>query len=356
MDPAHLIPTPDALQVHWLIVQLPLTLTTFLHLVAMNVVIGTACLCLILFARKNDTSSATAKNLAGILPVAMAAAINLGVPPLLFLQTLYGQFLYTSTVLMAFFWLAIVDLLIFSYYALYLFLFRRNSAWGSGPLLLAGALAALALVSLFFTNNNSIMQQPTSWLQSFPRINGLQLNFSDPAMLPRYLHFMLSALAVGGLTAAAFDSFRHRRGDSKPGPLAVHGCTIFASATIANFGIGFWFLGAVLPTINQAGGLITGLFALALFGSVISAAVSVIRALTGRIIAACGWSLAAIFLMTVDRDLLRLATLAPYWSPNELPVAPQYSPFFVFLLFAVGAVFLIRWMLAKALKNTEVTS
>ena len=40
MDAASLIPTPDALQVHWFWLYLLLTLTTFLHFIAMNIMLG----------------------------------------------------------------------------------------------------------------------------------------------------------------------------------------------------------------------------------------------------------------------------------------------------------------------------
>lgn len=40
MDIAALIPTPDASLGHWLWLQLLLTATTFLHLVAMNLMLG----------------------------------------------------------------------------------------------------------------------------------------------------------------------------------------------------------------------------------------------------------------------------------------------------------------------------
>ena len=66
--------------------------------------------------------------------------VNLGIPPLLFLQTLFGQFLYSSSILMAVFWLSVVPVLIVAYYAAYGFVHRhRQSGAGSAWLWVAGS-------------------------------------------------------------------------------------------------------------------------------------------------------------------------------------------------------------------------
>jgi hypothetical protein len=44
------------------------------------------------------------------LPTVMALLINLGVPPLLFAQVLYGRALYTSSVLIGAYWISVIFL------------------------------------------------------------------------------------------------------------------------------------------------------------------------------------------------------------------------------------------------------
>jgi len=61
------------------------------------------------------------KEIAPKLPMTVALTVNLGIPPLLFLQILYGNFIYVSTVLMAVYWLSIFVLIILSYYGTYLY-------------------------------------------------------------------------------------------------------------------------------------------------------------------------------------------------------------------------------------------
>jgi hypothetical protein len=121
MDALSLIPVPDAIPVHWFWLHLLLTLTTFLHFVAMNIMLGTGFIAFSSpFWRSSEIMPLNA-HIARTLPYSIAFTINLGVAPLLFLQVLYGQFLYTSSILMAVYWLSIVGLLIITYYAAYVY-------------------------------------------------------------------------------------------------------------------------------------------------------------------------------------------------------------------------------------------
>ena len=73
--------------------------------------------------------------LARRLTVVMTYVINLGVPPLLFAQVLYGRALYTSSVLIGLYWISIIVILTLTYWLLYRFSARLEagkSAWWVG--------------------------------------------------------------------------------------------------------------------------------------------------------------------------------------------------------------------------------
>ncbi len=106
MEFASLIPAPDALPIHWLWLQLLLTLTTFIHLVAMNLMLGAGIIGLATPHSSGGEVVALRRDIGRTLPITIALTINLGVAPLLFLQVLYGQYFYTSSVLMASLWLS----------------------------------------------------------------------------------------------------------------------------------------------------------------------------------------------------------------------------------------------------------
>ena len=72
--------------------------------------------------RKSSAFSARlADDLGHLLPSVFAFTITLGVAPLLFLQVMYGQFLYASSILIGVPWLAIIAMVILAYYGVYFF-------------------------------------------------------------------------------------------------------------------------------------------------------------------------------------------------------------------------------------------
>jgi hypothetical protein len=353
MDAVSLIPTPDALQVHWFWLHLLLTLTTFLHFVAMNIMLGAGFIAFAApFWRGNDVLPLNA-HIAKTLPYSIAFTINLGVAPLLFLQVLYGQFLYTSSVLMAVYWLSIIGLLIISYYAAYAYRLIDDKS-GLSRLFIGAALLLLLGVAFLFSNNVSIMQMPEVWSRYFSDRTGWLLNFSDPALIPRYLHFIASAVAIGGLGIALYFEIRKRRGATDGDEWIKLGSNWFMIATIINFGFGFWFLGALPEAAYDPATLKGKIFFIMIVGSVVTIIPSIAYAQAGRIIPATVWALATILLMTLARDILRLTYLNPYFSLSDLPNVPQYSPFIVFLLAFVGAIYLVGWMLKIIWNNKEV--
>ena len=85
--------------------------TLSLHFVAVEMLLGGLLLAvfLSLFPRLSRSHGA-ARAIARRLTVVMTYVINLGVPPLLFAQVLYGRALYTSSILIGVYWISIVGL------------------------------------------------------------------------------------------------------------------------------------------------------------------------------------------------------------------------------------------------------
>jgi len=352
MDPASLIPTPDAIPVHWFWLQLLLTVTTFLHFMAMNIMLGTG---FIAFAAPYFRDDVLPMNraIAKALPISIAFTINLGVAPLLFLQVLYGQFLYTSSILMGVFWLSIIGMLILSYYAAYIYTLN-NDKLGLGRLTISLSVLLLLGVGFLFCNNLSIMQMPETWVNYFNDRTGWLLNMGDPALVPRYLHFVASAIAIGGLAIALYFDYQKRRGDTSADQWIRHGCNWFTYATIVNFGIGFWFLGALPESAYSPATFLGKTFFVMIVGSVFTIVMAVVYAQQYRLIHATAWATATVLLMTLARDVLKLAYLKPYFSLGELPQVSQYSPFIVFLVFFIIGGRLIWWMLKTMTGDKEV--
>jgi hypothetical protein len=129
----------------------------------------------------------------------MTFVINLGVPPLLFAQVLYGRALYTSTVLIGVYWISIILILMLQYRMLYRFSQRLDAgkqAWASGLLawLLAGFVARL------LSTNMTLMLRPEAWKQMYANSAlGVYLPTGDPTTEPRWLMMLAGGLFLGGL-------------------------------------------------------------------------------------------------------------------------------------------------------------
>ena len=122
--------------------------TLSLHFVAVEMLLGGLLVAVLLsLFGKSAHSLVTARALARRLTVVMTFVINLAVPPLLFAQVLYGRALYTSSVLIGVYWIALIPTLILAYWLLYSFSARLEAgkshggwvcAHGCSPALLRG--------------------------------------------------------------------------------------------------------------------------------------------------------------------------------------------------------------------------
>lgn len=336
MNPASLIPVVDPLPVHWLWFDILLIVTLTAHLLFMNALVGSAAIGL---AHAVRGKGEILKQVGMKLPPLLALTINMGVAPLLFLQVNYGHFDYVSSVLMGGWWLAIVAVLLFSYYGFYICKFRHDAmAGGLRIALFTASLLGCLYVGFMFTNNMTLMVEPQHWLKYFETDGGF-LNLSDPALFPRFLHAMVGALALGGLFVALLGQARDND------EFIRLGMAWFTRATLVNLAVGAWFLfslpGEIIP---------------AFMGGSLPATATLVAALTatGVMLAAgfkekpkqaASWAVVTVFLMVCTRHWLRTLSLEPWFDFNTMPVTNQYGSFYLFLGFLVVGLALIAYML-----------
>ena len=352
------IPQPDPLPQPapgWLLWGL-LLLTFFLHVLPMNFVLGGSIITAVARWRSRSHSAMHADTLtqwmAKAMPVAIAATVTFGVAPLLFLQVLYGRLFFTSSILMAGFWLAVVPLLIVAYYAAYVVAFRgqRHSRW-AGPLSWAMAILFLA-IGFIYVNNMSLMLRPERFVELYRADGrGLQLNLADPTLVPRYLHMVLGALAVAG-AAIALHGWVSRDRDPELGNWAMrHGANWCAGATALNLVVGFWWLLAVpRPALVQ---LMTRVPVIALFlGVAVGMVVLTLAVMTARAadpLPHVKWLISGILitlmLMIITRDQVRSASLADSGFTPATWVEPQWGAIAVFGWLLVVGLATIGWMI-----------
>ncbi len=348
-----MVPTPDPnpLPAPFWVFKLLLVVTFALHILAMNFMLGGALLALLARWRQKGSQFGTRifSDVAKKVPVMMAATISLGIAPLLFVQVLYGQFFYTSSILVAWPWFLVLVLVVCAYYGFYFVSYqgeRRPQAVGRVMLF---STTLVLIIGFIYTNNLTLSQVPAHWAQKyFSSTSGWDLNLSEPTLVPRYLHFMTAAVAVGGLYLVLIAWTKWKQDREYARAIFQLGGKAFLYATMAQVVIGFWFLFSLPKTLRMVF-MGTDPLATALLCFGLVAALTTIFMMSSALkkdnirLAALGvTSITAliVFSMSVMRELLRMAYLKPYYNPQQFAVQTQWSPFLIFLgLFVAGGVF-----------------
>jgi hypothetical protein len=178
-------------------------LTLALHFTAVQMLLGGTLVAVWLNLRGKISSSPlhlnAASTLSRRLPIVMTYVINLGVPPLLFTQVLYGRALYTSSILIGVYWLSVIFLLMASYWLLYQFAARAETGRTAWPLGLLSWLLAASIAKIY-TTNMTLMLRPEVWNQMYSASGvGAHLPPYDPALLPRWGFMLAGGLTMAGL-------------------------------------------------------------------------------------------------------------------------------------------------------------
>lgn len=188
-----------------------------LHMVPMNLWYAGVLLAVWLHYRGGEQGRRFGSRLMLQMPIIVAAGINLGIVPLLFLQVAYSRAFYPATILMAWFWLAIVVILIPAYYGVYAYSFGlRNSvlempAWQR----YAGWLSAglFVVIGFLFANGLSLTSRdPAAWRQIWLNhsvggaATGTALNIGDVTFWPRWL-LMFGLALITTAVWMIFDAF-----------------------------------------------------------------------------------------------------------------------------------------------------
>lgn len=334
-----IIPSADAIPVHWLWFQVLLIFTFFIHMILMNFLLGGSLLTVWDLLRGK-----LEKKTSGSIPTLVALTVNFGVPPLLFVQVLYGHLFYSSSVILAVPWILLIPILILAYYGAYLFVKKTDKAPAWSKLSLVITSLFLLFTAFVFVNNSTLAIQPDRWGMYFEDPQGWNLNLSEPTLWPRYLHFMLAALAIGALGRAI--AYRFSKMDSEEkSTLIKRNLKIFGWITLIQFGIGTWFWltmpepvwktfmgGSLFATMMMVAGWLIALLILH-------------SAFTGRLNAAMILGGLQVLIMVIVRDLSRAAYLRDVFRPSQLEHVNELSPLLVFLgVFVIGLV-LIYYMI-----------
>lgn len=347
------IPIPAPI---WLI-KLLSYVTLALHFAAVMILVGSLLLVCVHNFRgklKKDADLLSASFvIARRLPVLMTFVINLGVPPLLFAQVLYGRAIYSSSVLIGVMWFSVILLLMLDYWLLY----RLSGAIEGGRSGWQLALIALLVtmgIGQIYTMNMTLMLRPEVWRDMYLQSpSGLQGPGNDPTMMPRWLFVMAGGLVFGGLWALMLSNMKHI-GEAVPRILRRSGGALAATGALAQLFFAYRTLQAqpqaVLDGIKGSVVHSTGgyLFAVAIVLTLLLVALQWATAKSNVLLAVIG--LLAGFLSAagavVYRDGIRDFTLKAkgfdVWQRTEFS---NWSVLGLFLLLFVVMLGVIVWLL-----------
>ena len=359
IDPS-MVPTldPNPLPAPYWLFKLLLLVTFFLHILAMNFMLGGAFLAVLarFTSKGKEFRNRIFLDLSRKIPVFLAATITIGIAPLLFVQVLYGQYFYTSTILIAWPWFLVLVLLVMAYYGFYLVAYNGERRPGPSGFVLLGSLALVLIIAFIYSNNVTLMQSPMHWAAKyFASPSGWSSNLSDPTLIPRYLHFVTSAIAVGGLLLVLLALVRWNSDRAYAGYLFQYGGRAFLYATMAQFIIGSWFLVSIPRDLRMLfmgdNPLASILFGIGILGTV-AAIFLMSDALRKQNIRLAAYGVSAllavvILTMTILRDILRDAYLEPYFHPHTFAVKTQWAVLPVFLVLFLAGVGLWLLMLKR---------
>lgn len=354
-DPAALVPVLDGLPGPWGLLAVLLYCSFVLHLLLVNAVVGVTAITLAdrLRAGPGSPRRLDMRGQSVLLPKGVALLVNFAIPPFLFLQGLYGQFIYSSSVLCAVWWLSLMAVVMLAYYGLYINMAQGGISGGARTAALAFSLVLLLWAAFLLVNNNTLLQSPERWAVYGQNAHGLFLNTGDPQLIPRYLHVVLSCLAVGGLCLALPAHYRKGRlGGNAPASEREYlrertagGLSCFFYATLAQLPVGGWFF-LSLPAEQRK--LFMGGDALAaslFFASLFLIGFALLAARRGRPLAAALPALATVFLMAGMRSVLRASLLEPYHQPDMRTL--EFGPVLLFLgALAVSSFIVVRLIAA----------
>lgn len=348
-----------------------------LHMIPMNLWYAGLILAVVLGAFGCEQGQRWGSRLTLQMPILVAAGINFGIVPLLFLQVAYAKAFYPATILMAWFWIAVIGLLIPAYYGVYVYAFglrggpeamtplKRAAGWGSAVLFVG--------IGFLFVNGLSLTTNVGAWAEIWERhsvdgaATGTALNLADPTFWPRWL--LMFGLALGTTAAwTAFDALWlvgregevYRRWALQFALIAAIAGAAWTSAVGAWYVFGTWDAAVREAMFAGPVSLLTWLTgAIPWLPAVLLVWLARTKQFTRTTVAlVAGAQLASLAVNAISRQVVQnveLRRLIPA-GVSAQKVVPDWGPMALFLIVFVAGVGVLAWMFALLTKATPEAS
>ncbi len=327
----------------WLVTILHIVTLT-LHFLAMNFILGGVVV--VLLGKFNDRwQHPTVQKMVKFFPNAMAAAITLGVAPLLFVQLVFARQIYSASIVSAWFWLMIVVVAIIIYYLLYAASFRMGSPGKPVGTYLVLSLIGLLYIAFVYSSVFSLAERPELYRSLYASVqSGLVINSDIGSYILRWLHMLLGALAVGSFYAGVF-------GRENDGAFTI-ATKFYLYAMVSAMVLGLVYLFTmgeyIQPFMRSA----------AVWWLVVSIVLSLGSLhffFKKRFVPSGVMLVVSLIGMVTIRHTVRLIYLDGIFDPASLAIKPQWSIFIVFLVCFLIAAGLVWYMLRLFFKRDGQT-
>lgn len=315
-----------------------------IHIILINLILGLGLILLYKWNRETNFFL-TNKLIAKKIPILFAIGINMAIPALLFLQVTFGHLFYTSSILMGTFWILIIPFLIVAYYSSYVH-YKNFDISPIAKYALSLMIIMVLYIAFMLVNNLSMMELPEKWNAYFTNRDGTILLWSLPSLYPRYLHFIVASVAVGGIFYSLYFS-------KKDQTKKQEGLTIFAYATMVQILVGIWFLISLPKDImlKFMGGetIATAILLLGIFAAI----VSLVFALRTNIKISLLFLILTLISMVINRYNLRIFHLEDNFRLSQLNLVPQWDVFTIFIIILFLGIAVIIYMLKISFNKTN---
>jgi len=375
MDPMTLIGQSSPLGYpapYWFLVMFKV-LGFILHMVPMHLWFAGILIAMHFRMSKHEYARTLSNRLMKQMPIIIALGVNFGIVPLLFMQVAYHKAFYPATILMAWYWLAIVLLLTVAYYGIYIYAAALKN--GAGKMtrisLVSGWVSSVLFLAIgfIFSNGFSLMANIGAWPKLWESTSvagaplGIGLNLADHSLLPRYL-MMFGLALLTTATYIAFDSAFFARKEStayrKWAPAFAF--RLYTVGIIWFVLTGSWYVFGTWP-----GNVRSAMFAmptgiLTIITAIGPGSVWLLLMLKFRneiskpLALAIGiFQFAVLAVNAVSRQIVQNVEIGAYYDVTSEQVNIQWSPMILFLLLFVVGVGVVIWMLRKAVTEARQT-
>ncbi len=324
----------------WIIEALHIVTLT-LHFAAMNFLVGG--MIVVLFGKFTDRwNNPVVQKFIKLFPSAMAATISFGVAPLLFVQLVYGEQIYSASIVSGWLWWWIVPAAIVGYYFLYAASFDKTTA-SRKKIFLSLALVCFVYISYIYSAVFSLAENPNLYKELYAQAqDGMVINPEIGSYIFRWLHMLLGAVTVGGFFVGLLGRDNERAYEV--------GRKFFLHGMIAASFVGTIYMmtfGEYLKPFMRSSAIwwLTGAVTLS-FGS--------LHLFAKKKFMASGTALFVSLLgMVVVRHEVRILRLADSFNPDSLAVQTQWAPLMIFLVSFTAAIAVIWYMVKLFLRKTD---